>query len=133
MNPKVITTIGVGLAFLVGGWAYYSVLSTMPASAPAAPLPPTTGSALNNNLATIAAHQNLTQQLLNGVDPNDPLAPAIDPNLPLAPATPAVDPTSVNPATNPGAPIMPPMTRQPVPVEQWDYSFRQKPLSPDVQ
>ncbi len=128
MNTRIISAIGVGIAVLVGGWAYYAVLSTMLAQAPAA-APATT--ALSGPMATIAAHQAATNALLSPPVPS--VAPGNAPVDPNAPGT--LNPGEVGPPVpGPGevvpAPVVPP--KRPPGVEKWDFDLEKKPIPIDV-
>jgi hypothetical protein len=129
MNAKVINTIGVGIAVLVVGWAWYAVLTTFPPAPSAAPVAPAPSTQLSGPMATIAAHQAATNAMLNPPDPSlspappdSTLPPIVNPNesSPGQPGTPGATPTAL------------PTTTRPLQVEKWDFDFEKKPLPPDV-
>lgn len=131
MNSKVINSVGVGIAVLVVGWAWYAVLTTFPPATSANPVAPAPAAQLSGPMATIAAHQAATNALLNPPDPSpNPTPSGADPTLP-----PIANPNESSPAL-PGAPgetpAAPPTTTRPLQVEKWDFDFEKKPLPPDV-
>ncbi|MBL8745585.1 MAG: hypothetical protein JNK58_04420 [Phycisphaerae bacterium] len=129
MNSKVINTIGVCIAVLVGGWAYYAVLSTIPAPAPAAVPPAPTAP---GPMSIIAAHQAATNAAINAGGPAAaPSNVPVDPNAPGA-MGPNQDGTQP-PAQGPPGPIpgaAPP--KRTIAVEKWDFDLEKKPFPIDV-
>lgn len=133
MKSKVISTIGVGVALLVGGWSYYAVLSTMPAQASATVLAAATQP--TGPMAMIAAHASATNAAAN--QPGSGASPAGVPgSMPNDPnAVPGVNPAEIGPPlSEPGGDKSAPKSapRSPIPAEKWDFDFDKKPLPSDV-